>query len=47
MRGYDVIALDCFADVDTQRLAKKVYKVAAKNGQLAGEANTGTNFKGQ
>ena len=32
--GYEVIAIDCFADFDTKRLAKKVYQVSMHNGGL-------------
>jgi predicted ATP-grasp superfamily ATP-dependent carboligase len=32
--GYEVIAIDCFADVDTRQLAKCVYVVHQHNGQL-------------
>ena len=36
--GFEVIALDAFADVDTQKYAKKVLQVPIKNGQF--EADT-------
>lgn len=32
--GYEVIAIDCFADLDTKHLAKKVYQVPMQNGGL-------------
>lgn len=32
--GFDVIAIDCFSDLDTITLAQKVYKVPLKNGSL-------------
>lgn len=32
--GFDVIAIDAFADVDTQKLAKKVIQVDVKDGQF-------------
>ncbi len=32
--GFDVIAIDCFADVDTQLIAKKVIQIDAQQGQF-------------
>ncbi|MFW5431242.1 MAG: ATP-grasp domain-containing protein [Methylophilaceae bacterium] len=32
--GYEVIAIDCFADKDTKRVAKAVHQVSLQNGQL-------------
>ena len=36
--GFEVIALDVFCDVETQKLAKKVLKVKLNNGQFEAEA---------
>lgn len=32
--GFEVVAIDCFSDVDTRRLAQKVYKVPMRHGSL-------------
>ena len=32
--GFDVIAIDAFADVDTQAQCKQVFQLAVKNGQF-------------
>ncbi len=36
--GYEVIAIDTFCDVDTQKIAKKVLKVEVENGQFNADA---------